>query len=60
LYFVRLDKDWNIKPSDQPYCTICSKLALDSWIWEFVLVHVEWITIYDTNEYNKLSFDYNQ
>lgn len=30
LYFIRLDSEGNPKPSGEPYCTICSKMALDS------------------------------
>jgi len=60
LYFVRLDKNWDIEAAGKPYCTICSKMTLDSWISEFVLLHKEWICIYTTGEYNKLSFEYNE
>lgn len=45
LYFIRLDK--NDKPSHagKPYCTHCSKLALDVGISEFVLWHEQGICI---------------
>lgn len=59
LYFVRLDSEGNIKPSGNPYCTICSKMALHCRIPEFTLVHKTGITVYDTKEYNDLSFEYN-
>ena len=63
LYFVRLDKQRdivkinNIK-TGKPYCTWCSKTALDVGIVEFVLWYEEGICVYDTKEYNKLSFQY--
>ncbi|MFZ2150501.1 MAG: hypothetical protein WAZ12_01745 [Candidatus Absconditicoccaceae bacterium] len=60
LYFVRLNKDLNIEPAGKPYCTICSKMTLDSGVSEFVLLHPEGVYIYDTDEYNKLSFEYNE
>ncbi len=60
LYFVRLDVDWNIAPAWKPYCTICSKMTLDSWVSEFVLLHEKWVCVYDTDEYNKLSFEYTE
>lgn len=44
----------------KPYCTICSKLALDVGIKEFALWHEEGITIYNTEEYNTLSYQYNE
>lgn len=58
LYFIRLDKNKNITKSGKPYCTICSKMALDVGIAEFVLWHEDGICVYDTQEYNKLSFDF--
>ena len=60
LYFMRLDKEWNISKSWKPYCTICSKMALDTWIKHFLLRHEEWITEYDTEEYNLLSYQYTE
>lgn len=59
LYFVRIDDLGFIKPSGKPYCTICSKMALDVGLKEFVLLHVDGLTAYDTKEYNDLSFEYN-
>lgn len=58
LYFVRLDSEDEIIFAGKPYCTICSKMALDVGIKEFVLWHEEGITSYDTEEYNNLSFGY--
>jgi len=61
LYFIRLDKDTNKKMyAGKPFCTICSKMALDAGIKEFVLWHEEGITVYDTDEYNTLSFQYRE
>lgn len=59
LYFVRLNEDGQPQRSGAPYCTICSKMALDSGIAEFVLWHEEGITVYETAEYNLLSFQYS-
>ena len=60
LYFIRLDEEGNPKKSGKPYCTICSKMALDVGIAEFVLWHEEGITVYDTKEYNELSFQFGK
>lgn len=61
LYFIRLDKDTNKKMyAGKPFCTICSKMALDAGIKEFVLWHETGITVYDTDEYNDLSFQYRE
>ena len=58
IYFVRIDSGGNILESEDPYCTICSKMALDSGIAEFVLFKKEGICVYDTDEYNNLSFNF--
>ena len=60
LYFIRLDNDGNIKKVGKPYCTVCSRMALDSGIIEFVLWHKEGICVYGTGEYNKLSYQYTE
>ncbi len=58
LYFARLDKQGIVLKSGKPYCTICSKMALDVGIGLFVLAHEHGITAYETEEYNLLSFAY--
>ncbi|MBR9678324.1 MAG: hypothetical protein GOU97_03485 [Nanoarchaeota archaeon] len=64
IYFARLEEKGRIKKSGRPYCTICSKMVLDAGIAEFVLWHEkevwerEGIYVYDTREYNDLSFQY--
>ncbi len=58
LYFIRLDENDVMLKAGNPYCTHCSKLALDSGIKEFVLWHDEGIAVYNTEEYNVLSYQY--
>lgn len=60
LYFIRLDAEGNITKAGKPYCTICSKLTLDSGIKEFVLLHEEGICVYGAEEYNDVSFEYKK
>ncbi len=60
LYFVRLDDDGEITFAGKPYCTICSKMALDVGVAEFVLRHKEGIAVYPTDEYNQISFSYTE
>lgn len=60
IYFIRIDQNGDICFAGQPYCTICSKMALDAGIKEFVLWHKEGITAYDANYYNELSFQYRE
>lgn len=60
LYFIRLDEKGAMVRAGKPYCTICSKEALDKRLAEFALWHHEGICIYDTKEYNELSFQYRE
>ena len=60
LYFIRLGEGDNAVKAGKPYCTICSKMVLDSMVKEFVLWHEEGICVYDTVEYNALSFQYRK
>ena len=46
LYFIRLDEQGNKLKAGKPYCTICSKMTLDTGIAEFVLWHEDGICIY--------------
>ncbi len=55
LYFTRVDDSGEIKKSGQPYCTVCSRMALDAGISAFVLWHEEGIYSYPTDEYNRFS-----
>lgn len=57
LYYIR-KKEGKMVFAGKPRCTICSKLALDVGINEFVLWHEGGITFYPTDEYNHLSFAY--
>ncbi len=60
LYFIRLNENNKPQRANQPYCTICSKMALDVGIAEFVLWHEEGICVYETREYNDLSFRFER
>lgn len=60
LYFIRLDENGHKTFAGNPYCTICSKLALDVGIKEFVLWREDGICVYETPEYNLLSFQYKK
>ncbi len=58
LYFCGVDNEGTIKKSGKPYCTVCSRLALESGIDQFVLWHEDGICEYPTDEYNALSYSY--
>jgi len=60
LYFIRLDEKGDKVFAGKPYCTICSKMVLDVGIKEFVLWHESGICVYDAEEYNNLSYDFQK
>lgn len=60
LYFTRVDKNGDILKSGVPYCTVCSRFALDVGLKTFGLWHESGIRMYDTKEYNKLSFAFHK
>lgn len=59
LYFTRVDDKGNILKSGEPYCTVCSRLALDNGVKYFALWHDSGIKLYDTDEYNELSYKFH-
>lgn len=58
LYYCRVNDAGEVQPSGQPYCTVCSRLALDAGLAHFALQHTDGIRLYPTDEYNSLSFRY--
>ena len=59
LYFCRVDNEGKVKFSGQPYCTGCSRMALDAGIDNFLLWHEQGICEYPTHEYDQLSYQYS-
>ncbi len=59
LYFTRVDLEGNMLKSGQPYCTVCSRLASDNGVAYFALWHDDGIKIYETGEYNELSYNFH-
>ena len=58
IYFTRVDATGAFIPSGKPYCTSCSKMVLDVGVGTFALWHPEGIKLYETHEYNDLSFQW--
>lgn len=57
LYFMRIDGDGRFTEAGQPYCTVCSRLALQSGIEMFGLWN-DGPDMIDTDTYNKKSYEY--
>ena len=60
LYFTRVGDNGQIKKSGKPYCTVCSRMALDAGIDRFILWHEGGICSYSADEYNELSYSYSE
>jgi len=58
LFFIRLNDKNEKEPAGNPYCTICSKIALDVGIKHFILLHESGLKEYPADEYNALSYNY--
>jgi deoxycytidylate deaminase len=56
LYFMRVDEQGNFTDAGQPYCTTCSRLALESGIGWFVLWNDDGADRYEAAEYNQRSY----
>lgn len=57
LYFMRVDEGGAFTEAGLPYCTVCSRLALESGIKTFGLWN-DGPDMIDTLEYNLKSYDY--
>ncbi len=58
LYFMRIDDAGNNTFAGVPFCTMCSKEALDAGVSNFGLWHGSGIKIYPSQEYNDLSYQF--
>lgn len=59
LFFVRVDGSGNIQRSGNPYCTVCSRLALEVGVGYWALYHEQGIQRYCAVDYNDLSYNYD-
>lgn len=60
LYFTRVDQMGNLLKSGDPYCTVCSRLALDNGVTQFALWQDAGIKIYKIKEFNELSYQFHK
>jgi deoxycytidylate deaminase len=57
LYFMRIDDDGSFTNAGDPFCTVCSRLALQSGVVEFGLWN-DGPKMFDTKDYNLISYDF--
>ena len=58
MYFTSVNDKGERLLSGKPYCTLCSKIALEMGIEKWVLEQKEGGLEYSADEYNKISFNY--
>lgn len=58
LYFMRVDEAGDFTDAGEPYCTTCSRLALESGVAAFALWNDNGADVYDAAEYNQKSYAY--
>lgn len=58
LYFMRTDNRGNFTDAGVPYCTTCSRLVMESGVSEFVLWNNDGADVYQTEEYDALSYEF--
>jgi deoxycytidylate deaminase len=58
LYFMRVDVDGNFTDAGKPFCTVCSRLAMQSGVAKFALWVNDEPKIYDTKDYNIETYKY--
>ena len=57
LYFMRVDEEGNVTDAGEPYCTVCSRLALQSGVKTFALWNDK-PQLFDTKIYNQKSYEF--
>jgi deoxycytidylate deaminase len=61
LYLVRVTNSNELKVSDGiPYCTVCSRLALDIGLKEFILWTKDGAKVFNTKDDNEISYDFHK
>lgn len=58
MYFTSVNEDGERLLSGNPYCTDCSKMALDEGVEAWILEHESGFVLYNSEEYNEESFNY--
>lgn len=58
LYYMRIDDQNRFMDAGVPYCTNCSRLAMEAGITTFGLWNDEGADMYDISEYNQKSYQF--
>lgn len=57
LYFMRVDENGDWTDAGEPFCTVCSRLAMASGLGKFALWTDDKPKMYSTKDYNKKTYD---
>ena len=60
IYFAHIDDRGEVLPSGTPYCTVCSRLALDVGLKDFAMQQAQGIHVYSCREFNDISYRFHQ
>lgn len=60
LYFMRIDENGEFTDAGEPYCTTCSRIAMQAGITEFALWNSGGADVYMLPEYNEISYRYHE
>ena len=60
MYHIKVKNNEMRKTNEEPSCTVCSRLVLESGIKEFVLWYEQGYRIYSAREFNEASFQFFQ
>lgn len=58
IYFIRVDNEGDLKGGGVPYCTTCSRLAMEAGVGIFALWSPEAVHLYPSDEYDRLSYSF--
>ena len=56
FYFMRINTDGEFTDAGLPFCTVCSRLSLESGVGYFALYNDGGMDLYDMEEYNVRSY----
>ena len=57
LYFMRINEAGEFTDAGEPFCTVCSRLTMESGVAEFALYNDNGADIYSLDEYNLKSYE---
>lgn len=60
LYFMRINESGKFTDAGDPYCTVCSRLTMESGVGYFALWNNDGIDMYTAEEYDRASYAFSK